>query len=52
MTARNYDIIAGDTGAPIKMWTRGVPVEAAAEQQLRNLAGLPFIYRHIAAGPR
>ena len=23
-------------GAPLKMWTRGVPVEEAAMQQLRN----------------
>lgn len=38
-------------GYPIKAWTRGVQVEDAAKQQLRNLAGLPFIYKHIAAMP-
>ena len=41
-----------DTGAaPIKAWTRGVPVEEAALQQLFNIASLPFVYRHVAAMP-
>lgn len=39
------------TGVPIKSWTRGVQVEDAAKKQLRNLAGLPFIHKHIAAMP-
>lgn len=38
-------------GAPIKMWTRGVPVEQAAKEQLANAARLPIIFRHIAAMP-
>jgi tRNA-splicing ligase RtcB len=33
------------------MWTNGVPVEDAALQQLRNVASLPFIHRHVAAMP-
>lgn len=37
--------------APLKMWTRGVPVEESAMQQLRNLASLPFIHSHVAAMP-
>jgi tRNA-splicing ligase RtcB len=37
--------------APIKAWTRGVPVEEEAKQQLRNIAALPFIYRWIAVMP-
>jgi tRNA-splicing ligase RtcB len=45
-----YDHV--ETGhAPLKMWTRGVPVEDAAMQQLRNVAGLPFVFRHVAAMP-
>jgi len=40
---------------PIKLWTtspRGdVPVEAAALAQLRNIASLPFVFRHVAAMP-
>ena len=39
------------SGAPIKSWTRGVPVEEQAWQQLRNVASLPFIHKHVAAMP-
>ena len=39
------------SGAPIKAWTRGVQVEEQARQQLRNLAAMPFIFRHVAAMP-
>jgi tRNA-splicing ligase RtcB (3'-phosphate/5'-hydroxy nucleic acid ligase) len=38
-------------GAPIKAWTKGVPVEDAAQQQLANVAKLPFVYKHVAAMP-
>jgi tRNA-splicing ligase RtcB len=33
------------------MWTEGVSVEEAAEQQLRNVASLPFIFKHLAVMP-
>ena len=36
---------------PIKTWTKGVQVEGEAMQQLRNISGLPFIHKHIAAMP-
>jgi len=36
---------------PIKMWTKGVPVEDAAVTQLRNLAALPFVHSHVAVMP-
>lgn len=36
---------------PIKTWTKGVQVEEQALQQLRNLAMLPFVHKHIAAMP-
>ncbi|WP_252272629.1 RtcB family protein [Pseudomonas subflava] len=38
-------------GKPIKLWTRGVPVEEAARQQLINTARLPFIFKHLAVMP-
>jgi len=38
-----------DTRHPIKIWTDDI--EASAEQQLRNLASLPFIHSHVAAMP-
>lgn len=45
-----FEIIES-AGKPIKAWTRGVQVEDAAKQQLRNLASLPFIHSHIAVMP-
>jgi len=38
-------------GAPIKAWTRGVPIEESARQQIENVARLPFIHRHVAIMP-
>ena len=38
-------------GVPIKMWTRGVPVEDEAKRQLANAARLPIVFKHIAAMP-
>ena len=46
----NFEIIESE-GKPIKSWTCGVQVEDAAKQQLRNLASLPFVFKHIAAMP-
>jgi tRNA-splicing ligase RtcB (3'-phosphate/5'-hydroxy nucleic acid ligase) len=48
---QNYEVFQPEHGAPIKAWTRGVPVEEEAKQQLRNIASLPFIYRWIAVMP-
>jgi tRNA-splicing ligase RtcB (3'-phosphate/5'-hydroxy nucleic acid ligase) len=45
-----YQVIETDR-VPIKAWTHGVPVEDAAVNQLRNVASLPFVYKHVAAMP-
>lgn len=45
-----YEHIEG-ASAPIKAWVKGVPVEHAAQTQLRNVAGMPFIHSHIAVMP-
>jgi tRNA-splicing ligase RtcB (3'-phosphate/5'-hydroxy nucleic acid ligase) len=37
--------------SPIKMWTKGVPVEEEAQKQLINVAKMPFIHKHIAVMP-
>lgn len=50
MSLVNYQYIPTDN-VPIKAWIDGVPIEDQALQQLRNLASLPFMYRHIAAMP-
>jgi tRNA-splicing ligase RtcB len=46
----NYEYVKTN-GAPLKMWTRGVPVEEQAMAQLHNTAALPFVYKHVAAMP-
>ncbi|GEO01317.1 RNA-splicing ligase RtcB [Novosphingobium sediminis] len=38
-------------GVPIKMWTRGVPVEDEARAQLARAAAMPFVFKHVAAMP-
>lgn len=38
-------------GVPVKSWTRGVPIEDEARAQLRNVASLPFIHKHVAVMP-
>lgn len=45
-----FEIIESE-GLPIKAWTRGVPVEESAKQQLRNIAVMPFIHKHVAVMP-
>jgi len=47
---RQYDVIE-TSGKHIKTWTRGVPVEDTARQQLENVASLPFVHSHVAAMP-
>ncbi|MGE5442158.1 MAG: RtcB family protein [Bacteroidota bacterium] len=48
---RSYELIATGGSAPIKAWTKGVPMEEAARRQLENVARLPFIHHHVAAMP-
>ena len=49
--ATNYIQVEVPGGVPIKMWTRGVPVEDEAKRQLTNAARLPIVFKHIAAMP-
>jgi tRNA-splicing ligase RtcB len=51
MTTENYNVIQDPGAVPIKLWTRGVPLEDEARDQLRNIAKLPFIHRWIAVMP-
>jgi tRNA-splicing ligase RtcB (3'-phosphate/5'-hydroxy nucleic acid ligase) len=46
----NYEVIEGRE-THIKAWTRGVPLEGKAREQLLNMAQLPFIHSHIAIMP-
>lgn len=50
MTETGY-IYEETEGVPIKRWTRGVQLEDVAHEQLRNIARMPFIHKHIAVMP-
>ena len=49
--ARNYDVQHVEGGVPVKMLTRGVPVDDKARAQLAKAAAMPFIFKHVAAMP-
>lgn len=47
----NYEQLEVLNGVPVKMWTNGVPVEDDAKAQLRNIARLPIVFKHVAVMP-
>ncbi|ELY6211143.1 RtcB family protein [Cronobacter dublinensis] len=51
MSENNYQTLAQANGAPVKMWTHGVPVEPEAREQLLKTAKMPFIFKHLAVMP-
>ena len=46
-----YETMNVEGGRHVKMWTRGVPVDEMAKEQLTNMARLPFVHSHLAAMP-
>ena len=48
---RAYNIIQDEKGVPIKMWTKGVPVDEKSKDQLLKTAQMPFIYKWMAVMP-
>ena len=51
MSTTPYETMNVEDGRHVKMWTRGVPVESEAKEQLANTARMPFIFQHVAAMP-
>ena len=51
MRFEHYEVMNVEDGRHVKMWTRGVPVEEKAKEQLANTARMPFIFNHVAAMP-
>ena len=47
----NYELRQPHGGVPIKSWTRGVPLEGDAVDQLSNIARLPIVHKWVAAMP-
>lgn len=50
VSAMNYEVMQSG-GVPVKTWTRGLPFEDEAKQQLLNISRLPFIHKWVAAMP-
>src|SRR5690606_13381230 len=50
-SASLYETSQRDGSVPVKHWTRGVPLEAAALEQLQNIAKLPIVHGWVAAMP-
>jgi tRNA-splicing ligase RtcB len=51
MSSQKYEVLHQMGSVPIKAWTRNVPFEDAAKQQLRNIAKMPFIHKWVAVMP-
>ena len=51
MTQVGYEFQKVEGGSPVKMWTKGVPVDEKAREQLAKAAKMPFIFKHVAAMP-
>lgn len=47
----NYEVLHEAGHSPIKAWTKGVPFNDNAKQQLLNMAQMPFIHKWVAAMP-
>ena len=46
-----YNVIQDEKGVPIKMWTKGVPIDEKSKDQLLKTAQMPFIYKWMAVMP-
>jgi tRNA-splicing ligase RtcB len=46
-----FELLMAEGCVPVKMWTRGVPVDEGAKQQLMKAAQMPFIFKHLAVMP-
>lgn len=48
---RSYEVLHEKGHFPVKTWTKGVPFNENAKQQLKNIAKIPFIHKWVAAMP-
>src|SRR3954471_17521477 len=51
MAGQSFEYLHVEGGSSVKMWTRGVPVDDKAKDQLARAAKMPFIFKHVAAMP-
>ncbi|WP_087017882.1 RtcB family protein [Thaumasiovibrio subtropicus] len=48
---KQFNEIKTEGAATVKAWTKGVPFEPEAQEQVNNIAKMPFIHSHIAVMP-
>lgn len=48
---QNFTNMEVEGGTNVLLWNKGVNIEEEAVAQLRNLAKMPFVHKHIAAMP-
>lgn len=46
-----FDVYRGKSGGLIKAFTRGVMFDFASQEQVRNIADMPFVFKHVAVMP-
>jgi tRNA-splicing ligase RtcB len=51
MAEQSFEVMSVEGGRHVKMWTKGVPVDDKARDQLSRAAKMPFIFKHVAAMP-
>ncbi|WP_426266891.1 RtcB family protein [Sphingomonas sp. LHG3443-2] len=51
MAEQSFEVMGVEGGRPVKMWTKGVPVDPKARDQLSRAAKMPFVFKHVAAMP-
>jgi tRNA-splicing ligase RtcB len=51
MADQSFEVMSVEGGRHVKMWTKGVPVDEKARDQLSRAAKMPFIFKHVAAMP-
>lgn len=51
MAEQSFEVMSVEGGRHVKMWTKGVPVDDKARDQLSRAAKMPFIFKHVTAMP-
>lgn len=51
MSGNKFSVMEVEGGVQVFLWNQGVDIQEEAIEQLRNLAKMPFVYRHVAAMP-
>ncbi|MEZ4391822.1 MAG: RtcB family protein [Polyangiales bacterium] len=47
----SHKVLHVEGGVPVRAWVHGVEMELEAEAQLRRVAAMPFVHKHVAVMP-